>query len=138
MNLIDEISELEKRLIILKGLNARNSEYPPIKLPKNQTSLKLITGKGYNWLFEDIHFELNKPLGTFKANVTSELYFSNKKSLTGIVNDDSEIIYMKIHTNSDDIYVWSDEHQCYLRSFYDGWFDIDRVDNIVFKRNNNK
>lgn len=34
MNLTDEINELEKRLIILKGLNARNSEYPPIKLPK--------------------------------------------------------------------------------------------------------
>ncbi len=117
MDLSNEIKELGKKIIILKGLNARNGEWGPIKLSKNQTSLKLITERGSDWLFEDIIFGLNEPLGTFKCNITSRPFFSRKLSFDGVVNDDLEIMFIKIHSNSGDTFTWSDKTNVILDIF---------------------
>jgi len=52
--LSSEIDKLENNILELKKKRARCSNFPPIKFTKGQTTLRLKTEKGSDWVFEDI------------------------------------------------------------------------------------
>ncbi len=133
----EEIDNLEKDILELKKKRSRYSSYPPIKLTKRQTALKLRTGNNSDWLFEDIIFEKNGKY-TATATVTCDRCFTGKVKIDLTLNNNMEIMYMSIRGNSDDTFNWNDSEETYIRCFYDGMYDRDRVISMQFQKIKNK
>ena len=131
--LSEEIDKLEKNVLELKKKRARCSSYPPIKITKGQTTLKLKTERGSDWTFEEIKYEKHDRYN-YAATVTCEKCFSKRVKVDLDVNDNMEVCYMSVRVSPDDTFTWNDRDESYTRCFYDGMFDTDRVISVRFEK----
>jgi len=50
------------------------------------------------------------------------------------VNKSLEVYYMSARVDPNDTFTWNTDEESYIRCFYDGMFDTDRVVSVKFEK----
>jgi hypothetical protein len=129
--LTKEIDALQEKIVDLKKKRSRCSKYPPIKLSKELTNINLKTNNGSDWTFSEIRYEDN--IDRHVAMIECEACFNYKvEAHIKIDKTNMEIVYFSVEGN--DKFFWDEKQEGYMRCFYDGRYDTDRVVLMKFEK----